>query len=51
VRSAAHSIDNRVEEFAAHVMAQDAAGTGLLAIGAEQTLFHWKNGTWALYPE
>jgi hypothetical protein len=36
---------------ARRVLKAEAKGTGISAIGAEQTLLNWKNGTWALDPE
>ena len=36
---------------ARRVLKAEAKGRGLAALGAEQTLLNWKNGTWALDPE
>jgi hypothetical protein len=33
------------------VLKAEAKGTGLPALGAQQTLLNWQNGTWALDPE
>jgi hypothetical protein len=39
-------------EFKARrVLKAEAKGTGISAVGAEQTLLNWKNGTWVLDPE
>jgi hypothetical protein len=52
VRVTAAAFLLRYCEFKARrVLKAEAKRAGISAIGAEQTLLNWKNGTWALDPE